>query len=423
MMPTKQFIIKTLSLALLVPSTLAFCQESAESEPSWVGIVAADSDVRCGANDSYYSVATAKKGDMVLVLGKRQGWMKISTIGNVFEQSVGYIKHPRSDVGVFEIQGGVGIANGDIEVLAKNIESEELYRSWRPVSRLQSGEQIEIIDTTTTEPGTLHREAYVVHTVGLPETSIVWISSSNIVRANEKQTAMFYGVDFDESTGSSYVTHNAPTEPEDCEDDFVDDYIGEGVVVETKNEIALQPLSLVELEATWDKMATEPVMGAEVMQVQDMYTELLSKNSDDLVIQQIATNRIQQLKVWAGLQEQRRRIIWLRDKLVQGSEDVSEYRSVVSMYGDYALVGTLALSNTFDGRLRPFMYRIQDAKSGRTLGYLPENEDLELASLVGQSVGIVGKSQWNPNWRVNVVQASRFDILSPTTATVTPDIQ
>ena len=63
------------------------------------------------------------------------------------------------------------------------------------------------------------------------------------------------------------------------------------------------------------------------------------------------------------------------------------------------------------------------AKSGTTLGYLPENEDLELASLVGQSVGVVGKNQWNPNWRVNVVQAARFDILSPTTATVTPDIQ
>ena len=132
---------------------------------------------------------------------------------------------------------------------------------------------------------------------------------------------------------------------------------------------------------------------------------------------------MKQLQVWAGLQKQRDRIDALRFNLAQGSDDVSEYQSVMSMYGDYALVGTLALSHTFDGRLRPFMYRIKGVKSGRTLGYLPANEDWELSSLVGQSVGIIGKSTWNPNWRVQVVEATRFDILSPTTATVTPDIQ
>ena len=136
-----------------------------------------------------------------------------------------------------------------------------------------------------------------------------------------------------------------------------------------------------------------------------------------------AGNRIKQLRVWSGLQEQRTRIELLRANLIQGSDDVSEYRSVMSMFGDYALVGTLTLSNTFDGRLRPFMYRVQNGKSGRTLGYLPANEDWELSGLVGQSVGIVGKTTWNPNWRVNVVEATRFDILSHTTATVTPDIQ
>ena len=105
------------------------------------------------------------------------------------------------------------------------------------------------------------------------------------------------------------------------------------------------------------------------------------------------------------------------------SETVSDFQSVMSMYGDYALVGRLGLSNTFDGRLRPFMYRVQDVKSGRTLGYLAANEDWGLPSLVGQTIGIVGKNTWNPSWSVYVVEAERFDILSPSTATVTPDIQ
>jgi hypothetical protein len=91
--------------------------------------------------------------------------------------------------------------------------------------------------------------------------------------------------------------------------------------------------------------------------------------------------------------------------------------------GEYAAVGVLALSNTFDGRLRPLMYRIQDLKSGRTIGYIPENEDLDLSALVGQSVGIAGNLAWNSNWRVSVIEGERFDLLSPTTAIVTPDIQ
>ena len=104
-------------------------------------------------------------------------------------------------------------------------------------------------------------------------------------------------------------------------------------------------------------------------------------------------------------------------------DEVQDFQSVMSLYGNYALAGRLALSNTFDGRLRPFMYRIQDVNSGRTLGYLSANEGWGLQNLVGQTIGLVGENKWNPNWSVYVVEAERFDLLSPSTATVTPDIQ
>jgi len=116
---------------------------------------------------------------------------------------------------------------------------------------------------------------------------------------------------------------------------------------------------------------------------------------------------------------------WFAKKtnLAEQSDEVEDLQSVMSLYGNYALAGRLSLSNTFDGRLRPFMYRIQDIKSGRTLGYLSANNDWGLSSLVGQTIGLVGENKWNPNWSVYVVEAERFDLLSPTTATVTSDIQ
>ena len=159
------------------------------------------------------------------------------------------------------------------------------------------------------------------------------------------------------------------------------------------------------------------------MPLRDMYEEVLSNNSGDIVVEQIACGRIKQLEVWSGLQDQRMRIDLLLTKLAKQSGDVLELQTVLSMSNGYVVAGRLALSNTFDGRIRPFMYRIQDLKSGRTLGYLPKNEEYDLSELVGQPVGVVGKTVWNPNWRVNMVDIKQIDMLSPTTAIVTPDIQ
>jgi hypothetical protein len=338
----------------------------------------------------------------VRVRGKQQSWIKIDTSGSVFENTVGYIKYPSVEAGVFEVFDGSGCVSGDLDVLAKNIESDDLYRSWRPVLQLQSGDQVRVIESIDTEPGTLHRDAYVVHTIKLPTNADGWIESSNIERATPEQLLLFGEVGME-----SYLNNGL---------------FEERVVVETK-PIRLEPLTLVELEAAWKKFANEPAIGAEVTPLRDMYVELLSENSGDLVIEQIAAGRIKQLEVWGGLQNQRTRIESLRLSLEKESGDLNDYQSVVSLYGDYAVVGRLALSNTFNGRLRQFMYRIQDVDSGRTLGYLPVNKDWDLTGLVGETIGVVGNNEWNANWRVRVVDAKRFDILPPTTATVTPDIQ
>ena len=408
-----------MSMVLFVPTTFALAQSGAveTEDTAWVGVVTADTaSVRCGANESYYTVAIAHEGDLIRIHGKRQDWMKIDTSGTVFENTVGYIKYPANEASLFEVVENSGLVKGDLEVLARNTESEELYRSWRPILRLQDGDRVTVVETVTTEPGTLHRDAYVVHTVQMPSTAKCWVNASNITTATPEQTALYNGTELTKST---------PTPVDAASEGLMSGVAGVGTVevVVDSNSVALEPLSLVELEAAWETMSSEPVMGAEVTPLRDMYAELLSDNSEDLVIERIAAGRMKQLEVWAGLQNQRMRIEALRASLAEQSDEVEDFQSIMSLYGNYAMAGKLALSNTFDGRLRPFMYRIQDVKSGRTLGYLASNEDWGLPSLVGQTVGIVGKNTWNPSWSVYVVEAERFDILSPSTATVTPDIQ
>jgi hypothetical protein len=164
-------------------------------------------------------------------------------------------------------------------------------------------------------------------------------------------------------------------------------------------------------------------MEAELSPLLSLYNELLSTDGGDLVVEGVAGGRVKQLRVWERLQAQRIRINSLKERMAIQSGDIDEYQSIVSMYKEYTVVGNLALSNTFDGKIRPLMFRILDQKSGRTLGYLPVNKEFELSGLLGQAVGIRGENKWDPEWRVNVVGIEKFDILPTTTAIVTPDIQ
>ena len=377
-------------------------------DATWLAVITkTDTQMRCGANESYYPIATAQEGDLVKVYGKRQDWIKVGTEGSVFSNTVGYIKYPATDTETFVVNGETGTTSGEVEILGKNTTSNELYRSWRPICQLKEGGVVTILNTEITEPGTLHRESYVVHTVEMPVWSTAWVHSSAINKATTEQA------------------NNWETNPEAQTVGDMGDAINTNSIeiTDTATEEGEVVLSLAELEVKWEQVALEPAMGAEVSPLLDMYNELLEKEKGDLVVEYIAARRVKQLNAWLGLQKQRKAINEAREKISGKSGDVAQYQGVMSGFKGYAVVGKLALSNTFDGRLRPFLYRVQDVSSGRTLGYIHDNPDWGLADLVGQTIGVKGASSWDSTWRVSVFDGSSLDLVSSTTATVIPDIQ
>ena len=407
--------------AAVLAATLTFSMYAQEVAPdnSWWGEITTDSTaVRCGANESYYPLSFLTAGDVVQVVGKRQDWYQIITKGASFDGVVGYIKYPEKNSSVFMVEGTNGTSDGELEIIAKNVESDEMYRSWRPVYRLVDGDTVQVISTEKKEPGTLHREAYIVHTVALPQEATAWINASFVTKTKELAT--------EKPILEEFVVNT------DVENETVVGETGMGeetvpstdVVMEPANEVEeeLQTLTLAELEEAWTAISKEPVMGAEIAPLHDLYGQLLEENIGDIVIERISAGRMKQLDVWKQLTSQKERIAALRSKLGAESGAVGEYIEVMGTYGDYALVGRLALSNTFNGKIRPFMYRIQN-NSGRTVGYLPANPAWDLSSMVGQVVGINGNMDWDASWRVHVIEATGFDLLAPTTAEVPSDIQ
>ena len=281
-----------------------------------------------------------------------------------------------------------------------------MYRSWRPVYRLHAGDTVEIMSTEKKGPGTLHREAYIVHTVKLPASATAWIRVSNVERATNSTLG--------EGGEDNFLRYETGAD-------------GEGEASENPglgvNEVEeLKTLTLSELEEAWTTISQEPVMGAETDPLFDLYGQLLEENVGDLVIERIASGRMKQLEVWKQLKSQKDRITKLQAKLGIESGAVGEYIEVMDTYGNYAIVGKIALSSIFNGKIRPFMYRIQNG-AGRTIGYLPAKPNWDLSSMIGQVVGVDGEMVWDAAWRVNIVDATGFDLLAPTTAEVESDIQ
>ncbi|MDP7008364.1 MAG: SH3 domain-containing protein, partial [Phycisphaerales bacterium] len=186
---TNQHILwKTAAVVTTTVSVAIHAQEQETTDNSWIGAITSDGvAVRCGANESYYPITHLTTGDTVTVVGKRQDWYQVNTGGSSFNSVVGYIKYPEKDSSVFVVEGETGTAGGDIEIIAKNVESDEMYRSWRPVYRMQDGETVRIIQTEAMAPGTLHREAYIVHTVSLPPNATAWINVSNITKTTPNE--------------------------------------------------------------------------------------------------------------------------------------------------------------------------------------------------------------------------------------------
>lgn len=410
-MTNQRTLWKTAAAVALSITLSAFAQngtsEDTATDNSWVGTITTEpAAVRCGANESYYPLKFLSMGDVVRVVGKRQEWYQIVTEGKSFAGAVGYIKYPEKSASVFMIEGSNGTSTGEIEVIAKNIESNEMYRSWRPVYRLHAGDTVEIMSTEKKKPGTLHREAYIVHTVKLPTSATAWIRVSNVERATN--STLGEGGE-DNFFGNENMAYGEGDESENP-----------GLAVNEVEE--LKTLTLSELEEAWTTISQEPVMGAETAPLFDLYGQLLEENVGDLVIERIASGRMKQLEVWKQLKSQKDRITDLQAKLGSESGAVSEYIEVMDTYGNYAIVGKIALSSTFNGKIRPFMYRIQNS-AGRTIGYLPANPNWDLSSMIGQVVGVDGEMVWDAAWRVNIVDATGFDLLAPTTAKVESVIQ
>ncbi len=80
---------------------------------------------------------------------------------------------------------------------------------------------------------------------------------------------------------------------------------------------------------------------------------------------------------------------------------------------EYIVVGRLVASSLYTGERLPLLYRVVNPLTRRTAAYIRPREGDNIAKLLGQYVGVVGKRQYDSGLKLNVVTVDDIDALTP----------
>ena len=170
--------------------------------------------------------------------------------------------------------------------------------------------------------------------------------------------------------------------------------------------------TLDDLEQALERLTKQPLETAEVAPLRKMYLDL-SERTDRENTKRYAQARADQLSLWMDAQLRKQELARLREKTSVVLSETDQARHAMDLRSEYVAVGRLETSTIFDGSRLPRLLRLQESSTGRTIAYLQPNNDIDLISMVGQLIGIVGDKSFDPGLRLNIVQPRRIDLLTP----------
>lgn len=86
----------------------------------------------------------------------------------------------------------------------------------------------------------------------------------------------------------------------------------------------------------------------------------------------------------------------------------------------YDAIGTLLASSVYNGLNLPRMFRVVDPATGRTIVWVEPTSQIDPKSYLGKVVGVIGKQEYDPALKFNVLDVQRIDVLEAQAAQVTP---
>ena len=440
-----------LCLGMILATPMAAAQNSdAETTPQlttspakWYLVKGRRVNVRCRPSlTQSYVIGQLNLDAPLLVKSEKEGWASISTTGPAFKGMHGLL---RGDERV-RIDGDKAVTLASVPLMAPNVRAEnDPDRSWARLASLKTNTTLPI-HSSFEDNG----EKWLL--VGLPTNSTVYVNTSFLREATPEEAARFqaFGTKVAKTTPAETSPENASeipvmtetteniivasTETEDAPDVIVAENVDETtaeavavvvaaeateeatpeVVVEETEEQADNGVTIQQAEEIWQAFKKEPRPDAELETLQLLYMAIAENEEESSRGRQLAELRIRQLEIRKEIQERLRRIEAMDRRNEVEQTRIRDAQVAIEARAAYDVVGRINASQVYDGKRLPQLYRIQSPTGGRTLGYVRPSEKMDLNSMMGRLVGIVGDKNYDAGYRLMIVTPKRIDILTTT---------
>lgn len=427
---------------------------------AYLAVVTADDvDVRAGAHFRYYAFGRLEQGDAVRVVGEKAEWARVETAGPSFREFFGYVRYPAAESGNVSITDGgrTLVTSGLVDVFAPNDDADyDPSSSWKPILTLQAGRRIDVIETRQARDERVHK-------VALPADAQGWIKLEHLRRATPSEQAS-WEAGVSRKAGAAPASAPAPApdaaappvvqnptysplpgpapagdagmtqgvrplSPDEASGmsvlaiEIIEDYppaptrvSAPPVVVRPKPvpAPAAPPAAVAklrDLEALYARLLEEPPDSAEVEPLRNQFLELAKKYKSSRAISSHANHRARQLELWGEAQVRQVDLRKLAAEAAATSSNVAKARWSLETYGEYVAIGRLDASTVYDGGKLPRLFRLRNAATGQTIGYVQPDEKRTLSSMLGEVVGIVGESAYDGTLQVTLIKPTRVDRL------------
>ena len=438
---SRPFLAVLSALACLTVAAHALAQDL-----PFVGRVVADQGaVRAGPGNAYYVVGTLKKGTLVTVEDTfASSWYKVMPPKGVFS----YV--PAADVDV-RADGKVGTIRGS-KVAVKAASENGPGESYKTQLRLDKGDIVQIVakegeylkilppkNSYVYVRQTMIEEASLSATVVEPaggssnvgngtttavEETTTMVEETTTTTVEETTTTVEEVVDTTVDSGTDAAVDVMPpdggTESLDEREGGMDegtDAVAEvteitetTVTVTTIVEPAVGSETLRKLEERFDEQMLLPLEQRDSNGMLLAYQEIAADPSITGVEHKIASMRIRRLQRDVLLSEAMAEINAARADIKAGAKPAVVEEIKPEPGPQYDVVGKLLASRVYDGRRLPRLYRLVAVSDLSTLAYIRPSRELD-GTYFGQVVGIIGRTQFDPELKVQLVEVDQLDVL------------
>ena len=378
--------------------------------------------VRSGPSvNSAYPFGKLKLGDVVEVEEESYGWAKIRTRGGAFQNIHGYVL--ADEKVTLSPDGKTLTVVTATAVRAPNIGADgNPDASIKAIGDLAPGDTLAVV-------GQVSGEREKVHKVALPAGAVGWVNMNFVRRATQGESQAIGAaapVTVIEGAATTAVTSGQAPQGGTVTVDVTAPAATQEPAkpaeapkpppppVKTEAEIAAEKCraSYKDLEASFEKVRSEPTTSAEIGPMRDRYTALMNEANCPTDVKSMAAARVKQLELLAeaqGLEQEVAKAMAARER---NKERYEKMKLAMEARADYTAVGVLNASTVYNGNRLPLLFRVTDPAAGQTVAYVAPKDANKLSTMLGTLVGIRGTKRYDEALKLNIIDPGSIDILT-----------